>query len=145
VLELWCLMPLSTIFKLYRGGQFYWWRIFEKTTDKFYHILLYRVHLIWAGFELTMLVVIGTDCICSCNYDHTAPSFVNQRIDKLSTSLFYLANIIKIIHIYIISSNKYSSIHIIALSFFNLAIQVQRDNSDMVCKNTTTVQTYILR
>ena len=28
--------------------------------------MLYRVHLAWARFELTTLVVMGTDCICSC-------------------------------------------------------------------------------
>ena len=54
-----------------------WWsvllveetRVPEKTTDmpqvtdKLYHIILYRVHPARAGFKLTTLVVIGTDCI----------------------------------------------------------------------------------
>jgi hypothetical protein len=85
-LGLWCLMPLSTAFQLYWGSQFYWWRkpeYPEKSTDlsqisdKLYHIMLYQIHITWRGFELTMLEVIGIDCICSCKSNYhtimTAP------------------------------------------------------------------------
>jgi hypothetical protein len=61
----------------------------RKSLDKLYHIMFYRA---WAGFELTTLMVIGTDCTSTfcvhCSYNsnyHTITTTTSPTSKSLLT------------------------------------------------------------
>ena len=64
-----------------------------KVTDKLLSHNRVWVHLAWGGFELTTLVVIGTDCIGSCkSNNHTITTRTDPKYNdfKLKTNATFL-------------------------------------------------------
>jgi hypothetical protein len=64
----------------------------EEITDKLYHIMLYTSS--WLRFDLTTLVVIGTDCIGSCksNYYTITATTTPPPPKKFKTMDFKVSN-----------------------------------------------------
>ena len=125
LIDWWCVKPLSKIFQLYRGGQFHRWRKLEDTekttdlwqvTDKLYHIMLYQVNPAWTGFELTTLVVIGTDCIGSCKSNYhtiTTTPQINMRLLLYLVVIYFIWFLMMInllfqnsVHSWMLGNNK---------------------------------------
>jgi hypothetical protein len=98
LLELWYLTPLSTIFQLYHGGQFYWWSkppICRKSLPKFLSHNVVRVHFTISGIRTT-LVVIDTDSIGSCTSTiTTTPKYCWKKQDTSITP--YDSNISQVV------------------------------------------------
>jgi hypothetical protein len=79
-----------------------WWSVLlvehpEKTTnlpqvtDTLHHIMLYRVHFAWSGFELTTLVMIGIDCIGSYISNYMYHTITTTTAPITHTFIFAMA------------------------------------------------------
>jgi hypothetical protein len=111
----------------------------SQVTDKLYHITLYTSS--WSRFKLTILVVIGTDCIgsCKCNYHTTTTTMALHFIERKGT---YLCGVFcpPLFILLPFSFGHYtvrpSSIYVSWLPFWHLQTYV-KPYSNLIYKNKT--------
>ena len=87
-MDVWFLTPLSTIFQLYRDDQLYWWMSTRRKPPTYRkspsNLITYCcIQYSSPERELTMLVVIGTDCMDSkYNYHAINTTTVSHLLGK---------------------------------------------------------------
>ena len=107
MLVLWCFNATFNNISVISWWSVYWWRKPEnpeettdlsQVTDKLYHIMLYTS--IWSRFQFTTSVVIGTDCIVSCNYNyHTIMTMMAP--DILCVKSIFILYVLCVVYVFI--------------------------------------------
>ena len=100
--------------------------------------MLYQVHLTWAGFELTTLVVIDTDCKSNYHTIMSMTAFVfikNVKLQNVSkiTCIFFFVNIVMNTKIHNTESVwlEANLCKVLLFVYICIAVEIQLSRSDL--------------